>query len=321
MAIYNKKNKNLGALCGSVVKQKVNYIMNKFQGTGVALVTPFNTDGSVDYNGLKNLINHLVDGGIDYLVSLGTTGETATMTKDEKKKVWAYTAEINNNRLPLVAGIGGNNTLAVAEDIKSFDTAGYSAILSVSPYYNKPTQEGIYQHYKYLAEISPLDLILYNVPGRTGSNMSAETTCRLAYDFKNIIATKEASGSFDQFNQIMRDKPADFLLISGDDPVTLPMIALGAAGIISVIGNALPKQFSDMVKLCLAGDYKAALPAHLSLIEFTRLAFAEGNPAGIKAALKHLGVCGDTVRLPLVKASESLEKSIIAEIEKLSEVA
>jgi 4-hydroxy-tetrahydrodipicolinate synthase len=295
--------------------------MNKFQGTGVALVTPFNTDGSVDYNGLKNLINHLVDGGIDYLVSLGTTGETATMTKDEKKKVWAYTAEINNNRLPLVAGIGGNNTLAIAEDIKSFDTNGYSAILSVSPYYNKPTQEGIYQHYKYLAEISPLDLILYNVPGRTGSNMSPETTCRLAYDFKNIIATKEASGSFDQFNQIMRDKPTDFLLISGDDPVTLPMIALGAAGIISVIGNALPKQFSDMVKLCLAGDYKAALPAHLSLIEFTRLAFAEGNPAGIKAALKHLGVCGDTVRLPLVKASTSLEKSIIAEIEKLSEVA
>ncbi|CAH0283119.1 4-hydroxy-tetrahydrodipicolinate synthase [Pedobacter sp. Bi36] len=301
--------------------KKVNYIMNKFQGTGVALVTPFNTDGSVDYNGLKNLINHLVDGGIDYLVSLGTTGETATMTKDEKKKVWAYTAEINNNRLPLVAGIGGNNTLAVAEDIKSFDTNGYSAILSVSPYYNKPTQEGIYQHYKYLAEISPLDLILYNVPGRTGSNMSPETTCRLAHDFKNVIATKEASGSFDQFNQIMRDKPADFLLISGDDPVTLPMIALGAAGIISVIGNALPKQFSDMVKLCLAGDYKAALPAHLSLIEFTRLAFAEGNPAGIKAALKHLGVCGDTVRLPLVKASAALEKSIIAEIEKLSEVA
>ncbi|MBO9673011.1 MAG: 4-hydroxy-tetrahydrodipicolinate synthase [Sphingobacteriaceae bacterium] len=295
--------------------------MNKFQGTGVALVTPFNTDGSVDYNGLKNLINHLVDGGIDYLVSLGTTGETATMTKDEKKKVWAYTAEINNNRLPLVAGIGGNNTVAVAEEIKSFDAAGYSAILSVSPYYNKPTQEGIYQHYKYLAEISPLDLILYNVPGRTGSNMSPETTCRLAHDFKNIIATKEASGSFDQFNQIMRDKPADFLLISGDDPVTLPMIALGAAGIISVIGNALPKQFSDMVKLCLAGDYKAALPAHLSLIEFTRLAFAEGNPAGIKAALKHLGVCGDTVRLPLVKASPALEQLIVAEVDKLSVVA
>jgi len=293
--------------------------MNKFQGTGVALVTPFNTDGSVDYNGLKNLINHLTEGGIDYLVSLGTTGETATMTKDEKKKVWAYTAEINNNRLPLVAGIGGNDTLAVAEDIKSFDAAGYSAILSVSPYYNKPTQEGIYQHYKHLAEISPLDLILYNVPGRTGSNMSPETTCRLAHDFKNIIATKEASGSFDQFNQIMRDKPADFLLISGDDPVTLPMIALGAAGIISVIGNALPKQFSDMVNLCLAGNYRTALPAHLALIEFTRLAFAEGNPAGIKAALKHLGVCGDTVRLPLVKASSMLEKAINAELDKINQ--
>ncbi|MFC1224919.1 4-hydroxy-tetrahydrodipicolinate synthase [Pedobacter sp. BG31] len=293
--------------------------MNKFQGTGVALVTPFNTDGSVDYNGLKNLINHLTEGGIDYLVSLGTTGETATMTKDEKKKVWAYTAEINNNRLPLVAGIGGNDTLAVAEDIKSFDNAGYSAILSVSPYYNKPTQEGIYQHYKHLAEVSPLDLILYNVPGRTGSNMSPETTCRLAHDFKNIIATKEASGSFDQFNQIMRDKPADFHLISGDDPVTLPMIALGAAGIISVIGNALPKQFSDMVNLCLAGDYRTALPAHLALIEFTRLAFAEGNPAGIKAALKHLGVCGDTVRLPLVKASSMLEKAINAELDKINQ--
>jgi len=295
--------------------------MNKFQGTGVALVTPFNTDGSVDYNGLKNLINHLVDGGIDYLVSLGTTGETATLTKDEKKKIWAYTAEINNNRLPLVAGIGGNNTLAVADDIKSFDATGYSAILSVSPYYNKPTQEGIYQHYKYLAEVSPLDLILYNVPGRTASNMSPETTCRLAHDFKNIIATKEASGSFDQFNLIMRDKPKDFLLISGDDPVTLPMIALGASGIISVIGNALPKQFSDMVRLCLSGNFEAALPAHLSLVEFTRLAFAEGNPAGVKAALKHLNICGDAVRLPLVKASSALEKAIIEEIKDLGQLA
>ena len=295
--------------------------MNKFQGTGVALVTPFNTDGTVDYNGLENLINHLVNGGIDYLVSLGTTGETATMTKDEKKKVWAFTAEINNNRLPLVAGIGGNNTYAVAEEIKSFDSTGYSAILSVSPYYNKPTQEGIYQHYKHLAEVSPLDLILYNVPGRTMSNMTPETTCRLAHDFNNIIATKEASGNFDQFNQIMRDKPEDFLLISGDDPITLPMIALGASGIISVIANALPKQFSDMVNHCLKGDFKSAVPAHLSLIEFTKLAFAEGNPAGIKAALKNLNVCGDTVRLPLVKASSALEAAIVKELEKISVVA
>lgn len=291
--------------------------MNKFQGTGVALVTPFNTDGSVDYNGLKNLINHLVDGGVDYLVSLGTTGETATMTKEEKKKVWAYTAEINNKRLPLVAGIGGNNTLAVADEIKAFDTNGYSAILSVSPYYNKPSQEGIYQHYKYLAEMSPLDLFLYNVPGRTASNMTSETTCRLANDFKNIIGIKDACGNFDQFNQILRDKPKDFLLISGDDPVTLPLMAMGAAGIISVIGNALPKQFSDMIRLCTNGDFKAAAPAHLSFIEFTRLAFAEGNPVGVKAALKHLGICGDTVRLPLVKASATLENAIIKELEKL----
>ncbi|WP_443938160.1 4-hydroxy-tetrahydrodipicolinate synthase [Pedobacter sp. MW01-1-1] len=294
--------------------------MNKFQGTGVALVTPFNADGSVDYTGLENLINHVIDGGVNYLVSLGTTGETATMTKDEKKKVWAFTAEITNKRVPLVAGIGGNDTLAVAEDIKSFDTAGYSAILSVSPYYNKPTQEGIYQHYKYLAEISPLDLILYNVPGRTSSNMTPETICRLANDFDNIIGIKDACGNFDQFNQIMRDKPADFLLISGDDPITLPMIALGAAGIISVIGNALPKQFSDMVNNCLKGDFNGALPAHLSLIEFTRLAFAEGNPAGIKAALKQLSVCGDTVRLPLVKASKGLEEAISKEIQKLGQV-
>ena len=291
--------------------------MNKFQGTGVALVTPFNTDGSVDYNGLKNLINHLVNGGVDYLVSLGTTGETATMTKDEKKKVWAYTAEINNNRLPLVAGIGGNNTLGVAEDIKNFDSSGYSAILSVSPYYNKPTQEGIYQHYKYLAEVSPLDLILYNVPGRTMSNMTPETTCRLAHDFKNIIATKEASGSFDQFNQIMRDKPADFLFISGDDPVTLPMMAMGAVGVISVIGNALPRQFSDMIRTCIIGDFKSAQTSHYQLIEFTRLMFAEGSPGGVKTALKQLGVCGDRLRLPLVQVSEGTAAKIDAELKKI----
>lgn len=282
----------------------------KFHGTGVALVTPFNADGTVDYQGLKNLVNHLVDGGIDYLVSLGTTGETATLTKDEKKKVWEYTAEINNGRLPLVAGIGGNDTSVIGDDIKTFENNQYSAVLSVSPYYSKPTQEGIYQHYKYLSELSELPLILYNVPGRTGSNMSSETTCRLAHDCKNIIGTKEASGSFEQFNQIMRDKPQDFLLISGDDPIALPMIALGAVGVISVIGNALPKQLSDMIRLCLKGDYAMALPAHLGLLEFTRLAFLEGNPAGVKAALKQLGICNDVVRLPLVKASKDLNENL-----------
>lgn len=292
--------------------------MNKFHGTGVALVTPFNTDGSVDYQGLKALINHLVDGSIDYLVSLGTTGETATLSKDEKKKIWEFTAEVNDGRLPLVAGIGGNDTYVIGETIKTFENNSYSAILSVSPYYSKPTQEGIYQHYKYLSELSHLPIMLYNVPGRTGSNMSPETTCRLAHDFKNIIATKEASGSFDQFNQIMRDKPADFLLISGDDPIALPMVAIGAVGVISVIGNALPKQLSNMINSCLNGDYAKALPAHLSLLEFTRLCFAEGNPAGVKAALQHLGVCGDTVRLPLVKASHALQAQIAAQIDKIN---
>jgi 4-hydroxy-tetrahydrodipicolinate synthase len=292
--------------------------MNKFHGTGVALVTPFNTDGTVDYQGLKKLINHLVDGGIDYLVSLGTTGETATLSKDEKKKVWDFTAEINNGRLPLVAGIGGNDTLEIGNLIKTFENNQYSAVLSVSPYYSKPTQAGIYQHYKYLSELSELPIILYNVPGRTGSNMSAETTCKLADDFKNIIATKEACGNFDQFNQIMRDKPADFLLISGDDPIAMPMIAIGAVGVISVIGNALPKQLSDMINLCLKGDFASALPAHLSLLEITKHMFAEGNPAGVKATLKQLGICDDVVRLPLVKASAELNKKLAEQLTKLA---
>jgi 4-hydroxy-tetrahydrodipicolinate synthase len=239
--------------------------MNNFHGTGVALVTPFNTDGTVDYQGLKNLINHLVDGGINYLVSLGTTGETATLSKDEKKKIWDYTAEINDGRLPLVAGIGGNDTRVISENIKNFENNKYSAVLSVSPYYSKPTQEGIYQHYKFLSECSSMPVILYNVPSRTGSNMTAETTCRLAHDCKNIIATKEASGSFDQFNQIMRDKPADFMLISGDDPIAMPMISIGAIGVISVVGNALPKQLSSMINLCLKGDFPGCITSTFKL--------------------------------------------------------
>lgn len=292
--------------------------MKKFHGTGVALVTPFNADGSVDYEGLKNLINYLINGRVEYLVSLGTTGEASTLNKDEKKKIWEFTAEINNGRLPLVAGIGGNDTREIANSVKSFEINGYDAILSASPYYNKPTQEGIYQHYKAISESSSLPVFLYNVPGRTASNVSPETTCRLAVDFKNIIGTKEASGNFDQFNQIMRDKPESFLLISGDDPVALPMISLGAVGVISVIGNALPGQLSDMIRLCLNGDFKAALPLHLSLVEFTRLMFNEGNPAGVKAALKHFGVCDDNLRLPLVKVSSDLREAIIAQSKKIA---
>ncbi|RVU00077.1 4-hydroxy-tetrahydrodipicolinate synthase [Mucilaginibacter limnophilus] len=293
--------------------------MNKFFGTGVAMVTPFQADGQVDFEGLRNLIESLISGGVEYLVALGTTGESATLSKDEKKKIFEFTAEVVNGRLPLIAGIAANNTYEVVESIKAFDTKSYEAILSASPYYNKPTQEGIYQHYKAIAEASPLPVILYNVPGRTGSNVNSETTVRLANDFKNIIGIKEASGNFDLFNQLLRDKPEDFLVISGDDAVTLPMIALGAVGVISVVGNALPKEFSDMVRLCLNGDYVSAQKAHLSIVEFTRLMFTEGNPAGVKAALKQLGVCGDAVRLPLVQVSEKTATAIAAEIKKIKQ--
>ena len=293
--------------------------MNTFYGTGIAMVTPFDANGQVDYDALKNLINYLIDGGVEYLVSLGTTGENATLSKEEKKKVFAFTAEVVAGRVNLAAGIAGNNTHEVVEDIKHFNTAGYDAILSASPNYNKPTQEGIYQHYKALTEASELPIILYNVPSRTGSNISAETTVRLAHDFKKIIGIKEASGVFDQINRIMRDKPEDFLVISGDDPVTLPMMALGAVGVISVIGNALPRQLSDMIRTCLDGDFTSAQKAHSDFIDFTAMMFAEGSPAGVKSALKYLGICGDTLRLPLVPVSKGLEGKIIAETQKLSD--
>jgi 4-hydroxy-tetrahydrodipicolinate synthase len=292
--------------------------MNRFYGTGVAMVTPFHADGQVDYDGLKTLINYLIDGGVEYLVSLGTTGESATLNSEEKKKVFAFTAEVVAGRVGLIAGIGGNNTHEVIEQLKKFETKGYDAILSASPSYNKPSQEGIYQHYKAIAENTPLPIILYNVPGRTCSNMAAETTVRLANDFKNIIGIKEASGNFDQFNQIMRDKPEGFLLISGDDPVALPMIALGAVGVISVIGNALPRQLSDMIRLCLKGDFKGAQQGHFQLIDFTRLMFTEGSPAGVKTALKELGICGDTLRLPLVQVSSLTVGHIVTATQKVS---
>lgn len=290
--------------------------MNKFYGTGIAIVTPFDADGQVDFDGLKKLINYLIDGGVEYIVSLGTTGETATLSSEEKKKVWAFTAEVVDGRINLVAGIGGNNTAEVVEQVKSFEIPGYDAILSASPQYNKPTQEGIYQHYKAIAQAAKLPILLYNVPSRTGSNVSAETTVRLARDFKNIVGIKEASGNFDQINQIMRDKPDGFLMISGDDPVSFPMIALGAVGVISVVGNALPRQTSDMIRKCLNYDFKGAEKGHYGLIDITRLCFIEGSPAGVKTALKQLGICGDTVRLPLVPVSEYTADKIIKEIQK-----
>lgn len=288
--------------------------MNKLYGTGVALVTPFNKDGSVDFDGLKNLINYTIEGGVEYLVSLGTTGETATLSKEEKKAIWNFTKEIINGRVGLVAGIGGNNTQEIVDTLKNFDSTGFDAILSVSPYYNKPTQEGIYQHYKAISAASPLPIILYNVPGRTGSMVSADTILRLANECKNIVAVKEASANFDQFNKLAKEKPEGFLLISGDDPITLPMIALGAVGVISVVGNAVPQLFSSMVRMCLAGNFTEAQPLHYSLIDFTNLCFVEGNPAGVKAALKELGICGDTVRLPLVNVSDETYGKICKEL-------
>ncbi|RFZ82198.1 4-hydroxy-tetrahydrodipicolinate synthase [Mucilaginibacter terrenus] len=289
--------------------------MNIFYGTGVAIVTPFQADGRVDFDALGRIIEHLISGGVEYIVSLGTTGESATLSKDEKKQVWEFTAKTVNKRVALVAGIGGNNTAETVAEFKAFNIDGYDAILSASPHYNKPTQEGIYQHYKALAEVSPLPIILYNVPSRTGSSVSAETTVRLAKDFKNIIAIKEASGNFDLLNQLMRDKPEDFLVISGDDPITLQMMAMGAVGVISVTGNALPNKVSSMVRTCLTGDYKAAHAAHYDLIEFTRLMFTEGSPAGVKSALKTLGIAGDTVRLPLVGVSDTTAQNIKKQIE------
>jgi 4-hydroxy-tetrahydrodipicolinate synthase len=291
--------------------------MSKFSGTGVAMVTPFLQNGEIDFHGLEKTIEHLIVGKVEYIVVLGTTAESATLSKEEKHQIFEFTAQKVNRRIPLVAGIGGNNTAEIVSAVSQFNITGYHAILSVVPYYNKPTQEGIFQHYKAVAEAAALPIILYNVPGRTGVNMLASTTLRLAKTVKNIIAIKEASGSFDIFNEIAANKPEGFDLISGDDPVTLPMIALGAIGIISVIGNAVPSQLSEMVRTCLEGNFKSAHAAHFSLLEFTKLCFIEGNPAGVKAGMKELGVCEDYLRLPLVKVTDQTRAQIVKEIHKI----
>lgn len=284
--------------------------MNKFRGTGVAIITPFNKDKSVDYKALERLVEHLVTNGIDYLVVQGTTGESVTLNKEEKKEILAFIIKVNNNRLPIVLGIGGNCTATVVETLKTTDLKGVSAILSVSPYYNKPTQEGIYQHYKAISQASSLPIILYNVPGRTSSNILPSTTLRLAQDFKNIIAIKEASGNMEQFMEIIKNKPKNFLLISGDDALTLPIIASGGEGVISVLANAFPKGFSDMVNAALAEDYKKARKLHYQYFEMIHYLFVDGNPAGIKAALKLLNITGDTLRLPLVNVGDKTYNKI-----------
>ncbi len=284
---------------------------SRFTGLGVAMITPFTKDYAVDYSALAKLTEFLIVGGVDYLVVLGTTGETATLSKDEKKQVYKKIKDVANGRVPLVAGIGGNNTSDVIESISAFDFSGYDAILSVSPYYNKPNQEGIFQHYKAIAEVAPKPVIIYNVPGRTGSNISASTQLRIA-NLPNIIATKEASGNFSQVMEIIAQKPKDLLVLSGDDAFTFPFMALGMNGVISVIGNAYPQEFSSMVNLCLDGKWDEARLIHYKLLALMDTIFEDGSPGGIKVILRQKGICGDTVRLPLANVGKATEEKLLS---------
>ena len=282
----------------------------EFKGTGVAIVTPFLENGDIDKSGLENLVEHLINGKVDYLVVLGTTGENATLDKTEKQQVFSLVNQFNKNRVKLVAGIGGNNTRGILTDFSYFNLEGYSAILSVSPYYNKPSQEGIYQHYKALNDASPLPIIMYNVPGRTGMNVTTETTLRIARDCQNIIATKEASGNMEQIMQIIKDKPNGFEVISGDDGITLPLIACGAIGVISVVANAYPSLFSGMVNNCLKGNFSEARPVHEKMLPIIQSMFTEGSPSGVKYYLSKLGLIKEAFRLPVVGVSEKHKATI-----------
>lgn len=291
--------------------------MTELLGTGVALVTPFDADGKVDFDALSSLVNYQIDNGVNYLVVLGTTGEPATMNSEERLAVLQHIVKVNDKRLPLVMGVGGNNTLEVCEAVKQVSTKDFCAILSVSPYYNKPTQEGIYQHFIAVADSSPLPIILYNVPGRTGSNMSPDTVLRLSQDSDNIIGIKEAAGDLSQALEMIRLVPKEFLVISGDDMIALGMTLAGGAGVISVIGQGLPKEFSALIRLGLEGFAKPAYELHFKVMPSIDLIFEEGNPAGIKSLLNQLGIGTKTVRLPLVEASEDLENRIALFLKKI----
>lgn len=284
--------------------------MSKFLGTGVALVTPFNSDLSINHEALTNIVNFNIDNGTDYLVICGTTAESVTLTKQEKKAVIDTISKANNGRIPLVLGIGGNNTALIIEEIESTDLSYIDAILSVSPYYSKPTQEGVYQHFKAISEASPVDIILYNVPGRTSKNVEVSTTLRLARDLKNVIGVKEAGNNMAQYYELIKNKPNGFLVISGDDDLALGVTLAGGAGVISVIGQAFPKEFSDMIRLGLKGEAKEAFKLHYKLMDVIGYIFEENNPAGIKAVFETLGFCQDSVRLPLVPASNQLKEKI-----------
>ncbi len=288
-------------------------LRKKFTGTGIAIVTPFHADarlngeagqGKIDWESFANLIEFWIKGKVEYLVALGTTGESATIHGQEKQEVLSFVQKTVAGRVPLVAGIGGGDTNEVLAWFKQFDLTGYDAILSVSPAYNKPNQEGIFQHYKVLDAATPLPIIMYNVPSRTGQNVSGETTVRIAKECKNIFATKEACGNFDQINYIIKNKPANFMVISGDDPITLPMIACGAEGLISVVANAYPEDYSNMVRLCLAGKFDEAKLLHYKYTDIIVSMFAEGSPSGVKAYLSEMGLCKNTFRLPVWPVSE-----------------
>lgn len=284
-------------------------LRKKFTGTGIAIITPFHEDGKIDRDSFTNLIEFWIKGKVEYLVVLGTTGESATIHGKEKQEVFSFVQKTVGGRVPLVAGVGGSDTSEVLQWFKEFDLTGYDAILSVSPAYNKPNQEGIFQHYKALDAAAPLPVIMYNVPGRTGQNVSGETTVRIAKECKNIFATKEACGNFDQVNYIIKHKPADFMVISGDDPITLPMIACGAEGLISVVANAYPEEYSNMVRLCLSRKFEEAKPIHYKYTDIIASMFAEGSPSGVKAYLSEKGLCKNTFRLPVWPVSEKhLEK-------------
>ena len=293
--------------------------MQKFVGTGVALVTPFNSDKSVDFDALKKLVSFNIENGINYLVINGTTGESATITVDEKIEIINVIADVNKERVPLVLGVGGNNTATVIKELQTADLSKIDAILSVAPYYSKPTQEGFYQHFKAISLASPKPVILYNVPGRTSKNMEPSTIIRLANDFENVIAVKEAAGNISQYLELIKNKPKDFLIISGDDDLALTAVLAGGSGVISVIGQAYPKEFSGVINLGLEGKNAEAYKMQFKLIDIINLIFTENNPAGIKTALQELNITSDEVRLPLVKTSEQLQKEIanfVAEFKK-----
>ena len=288
-------------------------VRNIFKGLGIALITPFREDGSVDYKSLVRLMEYQLDNGADFLCILATTGETPCLTKDEKQKIKELVVSTVKGRVPILMGCGGNNTAAIVEELKTGDFRGVDGVLSVCPYYNKPSQEGLYQHFKAIAAATSLPVVLYNVPGRTGVNLKAETTVRLARDCENIVAIKEASGSLEQVDEIIKNKPKDFAVISGDDALTFPMISCGAEGVISVIGNALPKEFSRMIRLEFKGEYEGARKIHHRFTELFSLLFVDGNPAGVKAMLHEMGFIENVLRLPLVPTR-------ISTLQKMSEI-